>query len=266
MTLQAGEKYDAIGIGYDDTRRADPKIAVELADALCLKPNAPVLDIGCGTGNYTCQLADFGFRMTGADPSSEMLSSAKSKRKDISWVRGSAENMPFGNEVFVGAVAVLTIHHWQNLQKGFSEIRRVLASDSRLVIFSSTPEQTNAYWLKHYFPEAIESATKILPTRETIELTLSKARFRNIRYVPWNVPSDLIDHFWYSGKDRPELYLDAAYRKGISGFRVHCSDRELKEGLAKLQSDIESGRWHDVRARADHDGGDYCFVIAESAD
>ena len=52
-------KYDRIGDGYDLTRRADPRIADRLTSLLDAAPGASVLDVACGTGNYTFALADF---------------------------------------------------------------------------------------------------------------------------------------------------------------------------------------------------------------
>jgi 2-polyprenyl-3-methyl-5-hydroxy-6-metoxy-1,4-benzoquinol methylase len=64
--------YDQIGKTYDETRQADPFILGRLA--LHLNPagtasDAPYLDIGCGTGNYTSALFRLGLKMTGLDAS-----------------------------------------------------------------------------------------------------------------------------------------------------------------------------------------------------
>jgi len=42
-----------------------------------------VLDLGCGTGNITTLLKDFGYEMIGVDISEDMLAVAKEKSKDI---------------------------------------------------------------------------------------------------------------------------------------------------------------------------------------
>ena len=46
-------KYDRIGDTYDFTRRPDPRIADRLNSLLGASAGAPVLDVACGTGNYT---------------------------------------------------------------------------------------------------------------------------------------------------------------------------------------------------------------------
>ncbi|ACF15063.1 Methyltransferase type 11 [Chloroherpeton thalassium ATCC 35110] len=44
-----------------------------------LKPGAKVLDIGCGTGNFSIKMARRGFQVTGVDISGEMISVAKKR-------------------------------------------------------------------------------------------------------------------------------------------------------------------------------------------
>jgi len=45
--------YDRIGVGYDDTRQADPYLRSRLIHHLRPSPSGRYLDIGSGTGNYT---------------------------------------------------------------------------------------------------------------------------------------------------------------------------------------------------------------------
>ncbi len=110
-----GQLYDRIGKGYDVTRRADPEIVHRIALHLRAHTGDPVIDVACGTGNYTVELAKKGLTMTGADISLEMLRKAQSKRDDISWVRAEANSLPFGDETFLGATCILAIHHFNDL-------------------------------------------------------------------------------------------------------------------------------------------------------
>ncbi len=68
--------------------------------------------------------------------------------------------------------------------------------------------------------------------------------------------------FLYSAKHRPELYLDARFRAGISSFAKLCPAEELKSGLAALSRDIDSGAIAGVIEAAEWDGGDYLFIRA----
>ena len=144
--------YDRIGEGYDHTRQADPYLTERILELLGSPASGEFLDIGCGTGNYSVALSERGPRITGVDPSAKMLARAASKSNRVTWVAGSVEQLPFANQQFDGAMAILTTHHWSDLAQGFREIARVLVPASPFVLFTSTPEQMRRYWLCHYFP------------------------------------------------------------------------------------------------------------------
>ena len=67
MSFAPQALYDKIGATYDATRRAEPGIVDMLAELLNLKTGARVLDIGCGTGNYTTALQARGLAMHGLE-------------------------------------------------------------------------------------------------------------------------------------------------------------------------------------------------------
>ena len=73
-----------------------------LIEELRLKPGATVLDVGCGTGRHSIELARLGYMVTGVDLSSGMLAEAKksaSKAKvSVTWVHTNAASMPIDQE------------------------------------------------------------------------------------------------------------------------------------------------------------------------
>ena len=82
-----------------------------------------------------------------------MIKKAKTKSIEITWLSGSAENIPTADRIIESALATLTMHHWTNLLRAFTEICRVLKEKREILILSSTPEQIKGCWLNHYFPE-----------------------------------------------------------------------------------------------------------------
>ncbi len=255
--------YNTIGTEYDTTRKADPYLSERLFTLLGLPRSGHVLDVGCGTGNYTLELARTGLQLTGMDPSRTMLDQAMKKSAKVTWCIGTAENIPFADGTFKGAIGTLTTHHWSELEKGFREIHRVLRSGSKLVLFTSTPEQMRGYWLCHYFPRTMERSCAFMPTLEATLEGLQNAGFRHIVQESYVIRADHQDHFLYSAKDEPERYLDAEFRKGISTFSALSDPEELANGLARLEHDIASGEWMNVRANYTHDRGDYLFIAAQ---
>jgi hypothetical protein len=78
------------------------------------------------------------------------------------------------------------------------------------------------------------------------------------------VPSDCTDGFYAAWWRRPEAYLDAAVRAGISGL-ARLDDDEVQPGLEQLAADLADGTWHERHAellRQDTFDGGYRLVIA----
>ncbi len=257
-----GAKYDRIGINYNSTRRADDYISRQFFKYLKPVDSGQYADIGCGTGNYTIVLHNLGLDFVGIEPSAVMLEEARSKTNKINWIKGVAEAIPLENESKDGVTAMLTIHHWTDLGQGFSEIHRILKPGRPFVLFTSTFEQTSAYWLRHYFPEIMHEAAVLMPDEKTIESTLVNSQFTIDEKIPYFIRDDQADLFLYSGKNRPELYFDQRVRNGISSFADVNRNEEVKSGLSLLKSHIESGHIHQVIKNAHHDGGDYVFYVA----
>ena len=78
----------------------------------------------------------------------------------------------------------------------------------------------------------------------------------------YEINTELQDLFLYSGKEKPEIYLDANFRGGISTFaNLACKD-EVMLGCQKLSNDIESGKIVDIVKSYENTLGDYLFLIA----
>lgn len=258
--------YDSIGIGYNTTRCADPYLSERVYQLLNPESGKLYLDIGCGTGNYTIALARRGVSLWGIDPSEKMLNEAKSKNTDVLWQIGSAENLSLQDDYFDGAIATLTIHHWNDLNTSFKEMNRVLKTGSRFLIFHSTPEQMNGYWLNHYFPNTIAEATRKMATLATVDSALKSAGFKITYTENYFVQDDLQDLFLYSCKNKPHLCFDNKIRNGISTFALTSNREEVENGLRKLKADINNNTFKSIKNKFENDFGDYIFILAENSD
>jgi ubiquinone/menaquinone biosynthesis C-methylase UbiE len=255
--------YDRIGRGYDATRRADPVIAQRLIDHLKSQRAGPCLDVACGTGNYTAALAAAGIRMCGLDHSRRMIMAARSRRERVTWLLGDVGSLPFLDSSFEGAICTLAIHHFPAMGPAFREVFRVVYP-GRFILFTGTAEQMRGYWLNEYFPDAMAKAIRQMPSLDEVLRHLDAAGFRTVRTDPYEVAPDLRDLFLYSGKHRPELYLDARVRAGISTFAALAEPAEVRTGCERLARDIRSGRMDEVIDAYRREGGDYLFIIAEA--
>jgi SAM-dependent methyltransferase len=252
--------YDKIGTGYDTTRKADSYITSRLLFHIQPETGRRYLDLACGSGNYTIALKISGLDICGIDISDKMLRLAQQKDPSIGWILGDVEAMPFPDTSLTGAFCVLAIHHLINLQKVFNELFRVVTD--RIVIFTSTAEQMEYYWLNEYFPEAMKKSIEQMPSNKTIEGALRKAGFSQILWDPYEIKDNLQDFILYIGKHRPEMYLDPKTRQGSSTFSSLADPEEVKRGCDLLKADIRSGRIIKITEAYHTNIGDYVFVIA----
>ena len=255
--------YNKIGIGYNETRRADRFLTSRFRQFLSPSARENYLDAGCGTGNYTCALASSDYQFYGIDPSETMLEKARQRNCNVIWQKSEAENLPFENEFFAGAIASLTIHHWKDLSKSFREISRVLKEKGKFVLFTSLPEQTAGYWLTEYFPKMMRDSVEPLPSLSEMENAFQAANLNIEKRENYFVRDDLEDMFLYSGKYRPELYLQTEIRRGISSFSNLANKAEVESGLRRLTEDIESGKIYEIIEKHKNEIGDYIFIIAK---
>lgn len=256
-------KYDKIGAGYNSTRKADPYLTERLLYRLQPKTKKLYLDIGCGTGNYTISLANKGFKFIGIEPSEKMLKEAKSRNQNIHWLQGAAEQIPADDKVFDGIIATLTVHHWTDLKKGFIEINRVLSDNGKFVLFTSTPEQMNGYWLNHYFPKMLHSSIVQMPSLGDIQEAIDQTDLIVTDIEKYFIKDNLQDSFLYIGKNNPSLYFAESIQKGISSFSSLANIDEVKQGLLKLRTDIDNQTFDRIKDRFANELGDYSLITIE---
>ena len=265
IDFQHGESliaYNAIGIDYDETRRAEPVIVNLFLRHLGSEYDRPILDLACGTGNYTQAIAGGGRKVLGVDISTRMLTEARRKTATIPFVCGDAHCLPFGNSAFAAVTCCLAIHHFGDLPRPFTEVARVIGQ-GKFLIFTCTGAQTNAMWLRHYWPDMIERAAAKEPKAEAVHAALAAAGFEVTAEIPWFVPSSIVDQFMYAGKYDPTRYLNPKFRRGVSSFAQLIEPKELANGLERLEHDIASGAITDIIASHENLDGDYLFVAAE---
>ena len=253
--------YDTIGVGYDETRQADPVVRDRLIAHLEPKSDGNYVDIACGTGNYTAALHQKGVPICGMDLSQEMLRQAKGKSPDVTWLQGDVTDLPFGDASFDGGVCILATHLFGGIEQPFREIRRVI--EGRFVIFTCTPEQMSRCWLQHYFPRTMEQASGRMASFDVLRDALQAAGFQSVEQEPYFVTKETKDLFLQGGVLRPEVYLNPEMRSGVSAFVLSEDQDEITAGVATLAQDIESGKIEEIMATYQSKLGDLLFVVAQ---
>ena len=214
-----------------------------------------MVNVGAGTGNY--EPTDRS--VVAVEPARTML--AQRSRGAAPAVQAVAESLPFRDAAFDAAVAVLTVHHWRNLAQGLAELQRVAA---RQVIYVFDTTMTDSFWLvTDYFPEILDLGSE--RAAPSIAALAEHLDVRRVAVVP--VPADCIDGFGGCYWNRPEAYLDADVRAGMSSFAQLDADIEAR-GVERLRSDLGSGAWDarygTLRALPEYDIG-YRLVICGGA-
>ncbi len=99
-----------------------------LVAALAKAPPGPVLDLACGTGDVALAVRDR--RAVGADFCLDMLVLARRKgrrrRHGAAWVAADALALPFRTGAFAAVTVAFGVRNFADLDKGLSEIARVL--------------------------------------------------------------------------------------------------------------------------------------------
>ena len=216
--------YDKIGIGYTNLRKPDPRIAKAIHDAL--GDARTVLNVGAGAGSYEPSDRE----VTALEPSAEMISQRPPGSGTAH--QGMAENMPFADNRFDAAMAVLTVHHWSDLEAGLREMRRV--AKGRLVILTFDPE-ARYFWLADYIPEIVELDQPIMPKMSEYGRILGDVEIEDIP-----VSHDCTDGFLGAYWRRPHAYLDPRVRASISTF---AKLDDAPKSLAQLEQDLATGVW-----------------------
>lgn len=97
-----------------------------------IKLKSPVLDIGCGFGEFAGVFFD-SFVEVGVDISQADLIMASRKKKYKKLIRADARNLPFKNNKFNSVLSVSSLEHIKNVEQVFEESHRVLKPGGLLV-------------------------------------------------------------------------------------------------------------------------------------
>ena len=217
--------YDAIGTGYAQHRRADPRWAATILRAL--GDARTVLNVGAGAGSYEPDDR----AVIAVEPSRRMIAQRSASAAPV--VQAVAGALPFRGASFDAALAVLTVHHWPDAQLGLAELRRVAA---RQVIVTWEPALfAERFWLVRDYLPAEAPGDPVAGRRIAQHL-------QDVETIPLAVPHDCTDGVFGAYWRRPEKYLNPEVRASISGFAL-ADQGQVTAAMARLEADLRSGEW-----------------------
>ncbi len=170
-----------------------------------------LLDIATGTGDLAIMACKAlrPEKITGIDISGEMLEIGRKKvRKEnlsekITLLKGDSEHLVFANNSFDAVMAAFGVRNFENLEKGLSEIHRVLTQGGQLMILEFSQPRAGLFkpvyrfYMKIIAPQFakmfskdkeaylyLNESAKAFPEREDFVTLLNSAGFINTSYKP----------------------------------------------------------------------------------
>ncbi len=110
-------------------------LSPQLADLAEVRIGQRVLDVGCGPGALTAELATRvgPAGVAAVDPSEPFVAAARARHPGVDVQQASAEQLPFPDRVFDAALAQLVVHFMSHPATGLAEMRRVTREDGVVV-------------------------------------------------------------------------------------------------------------------------------------
>ncbi|WP_327094910.1 class I SAM-dependent methyltransferase [Nocardia vinacea] len=219
--------YDHTGQTYARTRQPDPRIAAVIDDAV--RGMDSVANIGAGSGSY--EPTD---TVIAVEPSEVMIAQRPPAAAPV--VQAVAEQLPIHTDAVDAALAILTVHHWYDLDRGIAELKRI--ARRRIVILTWDHTVYREFWLvRDYLP-----AAAVTDARLAVPLPRLTALLGEVSITPIPVPHDCVDGFGGAYWRRPEAYLDETVRAGMSMLAMTPAAL-LPDGLNRLRDDLATDAW-----------------------
>lgn len=212
---QVEQMFDTISGNYDNLNRmislgTDQGWRRKVLKMVSEEQPETILDIATGTGDLAILLSKSNAKkITGLDLSAGMLEVGKKKIKAlnldnrIEMIQGDSENLPFADNSFDAITVGFGIRNFENLEKGLSEILRVLKPGGIFVILeTSVPTKfpfKQGYFLytQNIMPfmgklfskdqkayKYLSDSAKNFPFGETLNNILRKVGFKDVKHNP----------------------------------------------------------------------------------
>jgi SAM-dependent methyltransferase len=118
-----------------------------------IEPDDSVLDVACGPGVTTCDLAEVARQATGIDVTPAMIEQARELQRskgltNVSWQVGAVPPLPFDDELFSLVFTRYSFHHFLDPLAVLQEMARVCRAGGRVVVvdvFMTSTGQAAAY-------------------------------------------------------------------------------------------------------------------------
>lgn len=142
----------------------------DLLVLLSAKPGERILDVGCGTGQLTAEIAQFGAEVVGIDSSPDMIATARNNFPQLRFEVADVTALNFANEFDV-VVSNAALHWVRDQPSAIASIARALKPRGRLVL------EMGGRGNLHHLLDAVYQALRTLGVANPEQL------------LPWSFPS-----------------------------------------------------------------------------
>jgi SAM-dependent methyltransferase len=204
--------------------KVDADVGVRFGGALGDAARGRLIDVACGPGVVTAALAPNAASVVAFDATEQMLEKAKARcakagLSNVAFKRGDAENLPFADGEFDGAVTRAAVHHFADPQRAISEMFRVLRPGGVAVIADVISSENVDEARLHNAIERLRdpSHVRMLPA-SGLDSCARQAGFRDLEAATWDIDRELEE--WLdivSDPDRVEPIRTVARALGEAG-------------------------------------------------
>jgi len=212
---QVAQMFDTISGNYDGLNRIisfgiDIKWRKKVLQLVSDKNPKTALDIATGTGDLAILMTNTSAeKIIGLDISAGMLEvgrnkiQAKNLSDKIEMILADSENIPFEDNTFDAITVAFGVRNFENLEKGLTEILRVLKPNGIFVILeTSVPDKTPykqgyTFYSKNILPligklfskdnsayQYLSESASVFPYGEALNNILRKIGFIDVKAMP----------------------------------------------------------------------------------
>ncbi len=158
------------------------KISNKLRDALPLKIDSSILEIGCGAGRFSLPLLDQGFSMTCIDMSKELVDVFLASLKKNHKAQVLAQDLFAMTGSFDFVIGFFVLHHFDDHGPLFDKIKTLLKPGGSIAFIEPNPYNP-LYYVAPLFYEGIHNKDEhyFMCDKGRITRALEHAGFKNVR-------------------------------------------------------------------------------------